>query len=53
MYVLSDKKHIIQILESAIYECYTAPEDPNKGYAYATGYAKETLREVLEYMKKQ
>jgi len=41
------------MVQIAINECYTAPEDPDKGYAYATGYAKSTLQEVLEYLSKE
>ena len=51
--IVSNKEHIIKVLERAIHECYTAPEDPDKGYAYATGFARETLLEVLKYVKSE
>ena len=49
----TNKEHLVYMVKCAIDECYTAPEDPNKGYAYATGYAKSALREVLEYLSKE
>jgi hypothetical protein len=51
--IVSNKQHMIKMVQIAINECYTAPEDPDKGYAYATGYAKSTLQEVLEYLSKE
>ena len=51
--IVSNKEHIIKMVQVALNECYTAPEDPDKGYAYATGFAKSTLHEVLEYLSKE
>ena len=53
MEMKTNKEHLIHCVKRAIDECYTAPEDPDKGYAYATGYARSTLQEVLEYLSKE
>jgi len=42
---------LIQRLENAVEVCYTAPEDKEKGYPYATGYARSCLQETAEQLK--
>ena len=44
---------IIQRLEDAINVCYSAPENPeDKGYPYATGYARSAMQGVVENLRK-
>ena len=35
--------HMIEKLEDAIQVCYDVGKDKNKGYPYATGYARATM----------
>ena len=35
--------HMIERLEDAIQVCYNVRKDKNKGYPYATGYARATM----------
>lgn len=39
---------IIRTTNQAIYESETALDDPEKGYAYAAGYARQALKMVLD-----
>ena len=39
---------MIRTVEQAIYESEIAVNDPEKGYPYATGYARQALKMVLE-----
>jgi len=49
----SSKKHMIKMVEFALFECDEAPKNPDRGYPYATGFARETLKEVLAYLSKE
>ena len=49
----SNKKHMIKMVEFALFECDEAPKNPDRGYPYATGFARETLKEVLAYLNKE
>ena len=42
---------LIQRLENAVAVCYTAPEDKDKGYPYAAGYARSCMQETAEQLK--
>jgi len=44
-------EYLIQRLENAVEVCYTAPEDKDKGYPYAAGYARSCLQETAEQLK--
>lgn len=44
-------EYMIQRLENAVEVCYTAPEDKEKGYPYAAGYARSCLQETAEQLK--
>ena len=49
--MMNKLNRIASTCEQAIYVAYTAPDDPEKGYPYATGYSREALKEVLEQVK--
>jgi len=44
-------EYLIERLENAVEVCYTAPEDKEKGYPYAAGYARSCLKETAEQLK--
>jgi len=44
-------EYMIERLENAVKVCYTAPEDKEKGYPYAAGYARSCLQETAEQLK--
>ena len=44
-------EYLIERLENAVKVCYTAPEDKEKGYPYAAGYARSCLQETAEQLK--
>jgi len=44
------KKFLVQSVKEAIEVCYTAPDNPDLGYPYATGYARSCLQRVLDYL---
>jgi len=50
---ISVQRHefMIQRLENAVEVCYTAPEDKEKGYPYAAGYARSCLQETAQQLK--
>ena len=39
---------LIDRLNNAINVCYSAPENDDRGYPYATGYAQSAMIEVAE-----
>lgn len=43
--------HMIERLEDAIQVCYDVGKDKNKGYPYATGYARDTMKETIWQLK--
>lgn len=43
--------HMIEKLEDAIQVCYDVGKDKNKGYPYATGYARATMKETIWQLK--
>ena len=44
---------IIKRLEDAINVCYTAPENPkDKGYPYATGFARSAMQGAVEDLQR-
>ena len=47
---MTSKKNLIADVERAINVCYTAPDNPDEGYPYATGYSRSCLQEVLKYL---
>ena len=44
-------EYLIERLENAVEVCYTAPEDKEKGYPYAAGYARSCLKETAKQLK--
>ena len=44
-------EYMIERLENAVKVCYTAPEDKEKGYPYAAGYARSCMQETAEQLK--
>jgi len=49
MFTIDDQLiFLIDRLNNAINVCYEAPENDNKGYPYATGYARSAMIEVVE-----
>ena len=49
--MMNKLNRIASTCEQAIYVAYTAPDDDEKGYAYATGYSRAALQEVLQEVK--
>lgn len=45
---VSDLESLLQSLEKTLSVCETAPNDPDRGYPYATGYATSSIRNVIE-----
>ena len=43
--------YMIERLEDAIQVCYDVGKDKNKGYPYATGYARATMTETVWHLK--
>ena len=43
--------HMIERLEDAIQVCYDVGKDKNKGYPYATGYARATMIAIQWQLK--
>ena len=39
-------------LQDAVKVCYTAPNDENQGYPFATGYSKSAMQGVVEDLQK-
>jgi len=39
-------------LQDAVKVCYTAPNDKNQGYPFATGYSKSAMQGVVEDLQK-
>ena len=39
-------------LKDAVNITYTAPQDKNQGYPYATGYAKSAMQGVIEDLER-
>ena len=39
-------------LKDAVKVCYTAPNDTNRGYPFATGYSKSAMQGVVEDLQK-
>ena len=51
--MMTSKKNLIADVERAINVCYTAPDNPDEGYPYATGYSRSCLQEVLKYLTEE
>ena len=45
-------KNLIRTLENAIQVCYDAPDDPELGYPYATGYSRAAMQTVLSDLQR-
>ena len=39
---------ITERLQDAVNVCYTAPQNEDQGYPYATGYSKSAMQGVIE-----
>ena len=42
---------VIQRLEEAIEVNYLAPDNPEQGYPYATGYSRAAMQSVVELVR--
>ena len=49
--IMTSKKNLILNVKEAIHVCYTAPQNEDQGYPFATGYARSCLQAVLEYLE--
>lgn len=52
VFVYSDTLvNVIQRLEEAIEVNYLAPDNPEQGYPYATGYSRAAMQGVVEILR--
>ena len=43
---------IIERLKDGVFVTYEAPENPDQGYPYATGYARSSMKGVIEDLQR-